>query len=452
MLDTLRISATAFAVLSAGLIADFWALDGSISAFKIAISCVTAALILGLIWLTAFWSRHSQERLARVFGISVRVLILLVAAFVFLQACLLIFLSIRSYNNIGSGLAAVNFRLSAILLFLGALTLGASVTIATSIGTLAQKLKTRALGIVVTANEQPALWEFVNTIATKLGAVPPKHIVLGLEPIFYITAADVELAGTSQWVGGQTMKSNVALSKTIHLITGETMFLSLPLMRTLSKDELGAVVGHELGHFQGMDTAYTLRFVPIYHGVQDAMDAIESATEHPASQLIALPASTILMFYLSEFAKAEREIGRERELKADEAGVRASSGHALISALVKVATFAPIWPELCRYAIEASKSGKMYDNMSEAFVEYTRAIIADVQTEELANAVMGFCQTHPTDTHPPLEARIRALGLPSFDFDGVLDIDEEPASSLLPGLEKIEQFLSARTQQFLAAH
>jgi Zn-dependent protease with chaperone function len=44
------------------------------------------------------------------------------------------------------------------------------------------------------------------------------------------------------------------------------------------------------------------------------------------------------------FAQNETAIGRERELKADEAGAEASSPLALATSLIKVSLFAAFWP------------------------------------------------------------------------------------------------------------
>lgn len=121
---------------------------------------------------------------------------------------------------------------------------------------ISRRAKSLVIGKSLTREEQPKLWDFVTNLAQRLSAQAPKHVVIGLEPNFYVTSADVTV------IPGSTTHSD------------ETLYLSLPLMRILSRDELAAVVGHELGHFRGEDTKFSLRFYPIYAGTTQALMAL----------------------------------------------------------------------------------------------------------------------------------------------------------------------------------
>ncbi len=235
-------------------------------------------------------------------------------------------------------------------------------------------------------------------------------------------------------------------------LSGQTMYLSLPLLRLLSKGELSAVIGHELEHFKGQDTAYTLEFVPVYRGVIHALDVTYSASEESLwGRLITSPATTILRFYLSEFTNAEREIGRERELEADKSGVIASGPEELAGALVKVGAFAPIWPQLCNHAAKLLKERRMLTNMSLAFAEHASHVRGTVEPAELKKVVLASRPAHPTDTHPPLETRARAIGVQTIDVERLTKIEGDLASSLIADTEGIEQSLSALLQQHIAS-
>jgi hypothetical protein len=119
-----------------------------------------------------------------------------------------------------------------------------------------------------------------------------------------------------------------------------------------------------------------------------------------------------------------------------------------VAALVKVAAFAPIWPQLCNHAVTIVKEGKMYTNMSTAFAHHAGDVRSNVEPAKLGEMVLASRQTHPTDTHPPLETRARALGVDAFDFDKLTTIEDEPASSLIVDTEGIEQSLSVLLQHF----
>src|SRR5262249_26493211 len=146
-----------------------------------------------------------------------------VAAFVFLQGCLLILVGFRAFQA-----GVTNPRLGLALFACVFVVFSSAIAIASSVRTMAQKLTSRALGIAISREAQPALWEFVHDIAVKLRANPPAQIILGLEPTFYATAADIELIGVEPPQPNRRLK--------VHFMSGETLFVSLSLMRILSKD------------------------------------------------------------------------------------------------------------------------------------------------------------------------------------------------------------------------
>lgn len=77
---------------------------------------------------------------------------------------------------------------------------------------------TSVLGKSVSEEAEPELWKHVNETAARLHATPPKNIVIGLAPNFYVTSADVVV--------------HPGASKQLN----ETLYLSLPLMRILSRN------------------------------------------------------------------------------------------------------------------------------------------------------------------------------------------------------------------------
>jgi len=211
-------------------------------------------------------------------------------------------------------------------------------------------------------------------------------------------------------------------------------------MRILSCDELTAVIGHELGHFRGEDTKFSLRFYPIYAGTGQALAALESQSDDGARALALLPAFAILSFFMEQFAQAERAIGRHRELEADKAGASVSSGRALATSLLKIGAFSPLWRSIRAAMVEALNQGKAYTNVSALYAE----VAASSGKPELLDEVAVTPTTHPTDTHPPTGVRIQALGLSVAELrDEVLAMDAEVSSaSLLTNPAVIEEELT----------
>jgi Zn-dependent protease with chaperone function len=248
-------------------------------------------------------------------------------------------------------------------------------------------------GMRVSKEDEPALWEFVSDIAKRLSATTPKNIVVGLEPNFYVTNADVTV-----YPDGAKFSE-------------ETLYLSLPFIRILSKDELMAVVGHELGHFRGEDTKYSLKFYPIYAGTGKAIQALMSNFDNGAGSITILPGYAVLMFFMERFAVAESKISRIRELQADKAASEASSSQALISSLLKLGAFAPLWPSVQEAMVDGLNKGMFMINASAL---YANTAVECFDKDTLFSRV-NTSIPHPTDSHPTISQRMENLG---FSVDG----------------------------------
>jgi Zn-dependent protease with chaperone function len=324
---------------------------------------------------------------------------------------------------------------------IGAIAIGAFIGAFTMLEaglSISKNLSTSILGKSVSRDQQPTLWNHVEEIARKLGATPPNNIVLGLEPNFYVTASEVK-----------TYPGPVSQ-------TGTTLYLSLPLMRILSVPELSAVIGHELGHFRGQDTDFSLRFYPIYAGTAQALQALNSdgdgkPQEFGLKSIGLIPATALLSFFMGQFAKAERTIGRDRELEADKAGASVASSSALATSLIKVAAYAPAWSFIRSAMVEALQEQKAYQNTSSMFHE----LVVKNSKPEIFDGIGSSVAVHPTDTHPSTEIRLSALGHSMEDF--LID-DLRPASvlietsvSLVHDLDQIEEELTLMEHQALVA-
>jgi hypothetical protein len=55
---------------------------------------------------------------------------------------------------------------------------------------------------------------------------------------------------------------------------GRTLACAAAVPGVLSRAEVDAAIGHELAHFVGEDTEYSLRFVPIYDGVSRSLETL----------------------------------------------------------------------------------------------------------------------------------------------------------------------------------
>lgn len=242
----------------------------------------------------------------------------------------------------------------------------------------------------VDEHQSGKLLDFIEQIAEEIGATKPNNIIVGLEPTFYATAANVNILNEGKE------------------LSGETMYLSLPLMRLFNTEELRAVIGHELGHFRGDDTAYSLRFAPVYRGLSNAISSLD-VEDDGLSSLAKLPAISMLSLMFEMFSRNERGIMKIRELEADMVGVSASSAEALATALGKVAVYAPLWDGVREQNVDRLNAGKVTANLSQVYEDSARFDVAHKDVGELVEEILSTKISHPTDTHPTLDERFRNI-------------------------------------------
>lgn len=288
-----------------------------------------------------------------------------------------------------------------------------------------KRATTGVLGTELRREENPRIWAFVEETAHRLGAAVPQHIIAGLFPTFYVTEADVDCIGKQ--------------------ITGRTLYLSLPLCRILTVGELQAVVGHELGHFRGQDTALSQQFYPIYRGAEEALHALTN--HYHGYRLALLPAVYALAFFLESFATSESARSRDREFLADQAGREAAGEHDLASSLVKILAFADQWETVDTAMRKALAQQQAVPNASLAFAQAARERANPALLEGLDRQQVP----HPIDSHPPLSQRLAALNLSlqTVSETALQPAPTAPAIDLIPGNEQIETDLTASLNRLL---
>lgn len=266
-------------------------------------------------------------------------------------------------------------------------------------------------GRVVTAEQAPGLWRQVRELAGKLGALPPDHIVVSLALGFYVTSspATVRPAETP--------------------LRGRTLHVPLLYLGLLSREEVDAVIGHELAHFVGEDTEYSLRFVPIYDGVSRSLETLEQTMMD--SDLIQAwlmrPSFLFGVFFMQHFDHAVNRWSRERELLADAAGGRLAGNAAAASALLRISVLqTPVEGVLLAHC----------DTPVEGDV--LNAALAALQGQELQapDEALETHQPHPTDSHPSNGERLHALRVPWADaiHSATRAVDAQAASLQIDAL------------------
>jgi len=276
--------------------------------------------------------------------------------------------------------------------------------------------------------EAPELWRHVDELSRRTGAEAPQNIILGLEPTFFVTEGDVTCLDGA--------------------MAGRTLYLSLPFCRYFTKEELSAVVGHELGHFVGRDTEYSRKFFPIYRGANEALMGWGAAGGSGLAVAVAtMPSQIIMGHFLESFATAEGAISRDRELKADGIGASVASAEAVASALVKLHAYSPVCEDVAGDVRVAILEKKPVADPCALLARRVAEHAVPGSLENLEKERLG----HPTDSHPPLSERMSSLGLSVEAVTAkALDVSPAPSAlSLIPNGDDLEKRMNETRDQQL---
>jgi len=243
------------------------------------------------------------------------------------------------------------------------------------------------LGQSLSPTQAPLLWDFVRDVARRIGGRLPDSVVVGLNEGFFVTEHPVALAN------GQRVPD------------GRVLYLPLPYMAFLDRAQVAAVVAHELGHFTGEDTAYGLRFTPIYRALVGSIFAITN--EHDEDDdgwraWITAPASLYGKWFLQNFDEAVHHWSRERELAADAFGSRIAGTEPAALALLRSSVLHGLVEEALAHNREAPPERR------EGVLSMVRRLVAERGLAD-PREHLDDRQAHPLDTHPSLQARLDAL-------------------------------------------
>lgn len=356
------------------------------------ISIIVSVSILLVFKFSSGYCGVDRDKNASIFPKLIPLTVLIIAAQVLVQGISLAYLSYLIPAEIMGGVyfPYITFGIG----------IGAAIgffQVASSLITLFKKPEQIERAKKINRETYPTLWSHIEAIAEKIEAKKPDNIVVGLQPTFYATTANVKLIEKEE------------------ALTGETLFLSLPLMKLFTREEFDAVVGHELGHFKANDTNYTTKFAPVYMNLGQSLTNL-SNTSGTITALAKLPAIYVLSAMYEAFETNIAAISRTREFEADKVGCEASSEEGLVYSLAKVVTYSKLWNQTILDNVKRLNNGKITANLSEVFRESSTYNIGRKDIDEIIKEVLPSIVQHPTDSHPPLADRYENIG---FDVNSI---------------------------------
>jgi len=231
-------------------------------------------------------------------------------------------------------------------------------------------------GVAVSKEDEPLLWRTVEDLARRVRTAPPDEIRL-------VAEVNAAVAEETRFLG---LKA-----------TGRRMYIGLPLLQTLTVDEVRAVLGHELGHYSG---AHTRLGAPVYRGRVSLIATVGALDRHPVVQ-------RLFTWYAKLYLRVSLAVSRRQELEADEFAVAIGGRQAMAAALRKIHYTAAAW-DLYTGAY-LSMTGVAGCRPAAVFGGFQPLLNDPARQAELAEVAARPEETSPYDSHPSLADRLAAL-------------------------------------------
>ncbi|MEU6999946.1 M48 family metallopeptidase [Nonomuraea sp. NPDC046570] len=233
-------------------------------------------------------------------------------------------------------------------------------------------------GLAVTREQEPVLWRTVEELAQRVRTSPPDEIRLVAE-VNAAVSEDTQLLGLRA--------------------TRRRMYIGLPLLQTLTVDEMRAVLGHELGHYSG---AHTRLGAPVYRGRVALLATVQGLARHRFLQ-------RVFAGYAKLYLRLSQAVSRRQELEADEFAVAIAGRLAMGEALRKIHGTAAAWEVFM--ADYMSLSGAAGGRPATVFGGFHALISDPARQAELAALAERPEEASPYDSHPGLRERLAAIAL-----------------------------------------
>ena len=231
-------------------------------------------------------------------------------------------------------------------------------------------------GELVTEADAPRLWQRIRDIAQRLKTPAPDHLVAGIDANFFVTEAPLT-------VGTQTLQ-------------GRKLYVSVPLLRQLDREEADAVLAHELAHLSGGDARSSAALGPKLTQFDRYMGHLYEG----GMSRVVLP---FLELYRMVFQLALSRDSRAREFRADRVAAKLVSQRAISHSLIKIAAYAS-------YRADVENGLFSRDERLDGQLGIGHRVATGLPrwagTPAFADAMDDGQVPHPYDSHPPLGERM----------------------------------------------
>lgn len=232
---------------------------------------------------------------------------------------------------------------------------------------------------VLGPEDAPELFAHLEGLAERAGSTPPDQLIVGVKPGLYM------VEGAGHWDAAP--------------LPGRSLYLQVELLKRLEREELDALLLHELAHFVPGAPEQPRSLHQPYRDVEQVRAKTYDGFLSPANAAIRLYGDGVL---------SGSDEGRLRsERAADALASELSSPETLSRALLKATALQTFHDrtqdENIEQEIESGSAPSLCKALQEGFDAYSRS-------RQLVRDVRGESLSHPQDFHLPLEERLEMLG------------------------------------------
>ncbi|SFR21072.1 Zn-dependent protease with chaperone function [Lentzea waywayandensis] len=247
---------------------------------------------------------------------------------------------------------------------------------------LERRARDEVPGILVTPEEQPALWDLVRRLAADAGTCPPDEIRI-------LAAVNAGVAEDTRFLG-------------LHVLR-RRMFIGAPLLTSLTEKQLIAVLAHELGHYANKDT----RLDGLVVSGREAV--LRAGSRMNAEKWFQRMIAKLFRGYAKLYLLVSQAISRRQEFAADRLAATLAGSSAAASALRELPVIDAAWNLFTdRHLTVAWELGYLPTTFFDGFARLRTSPELHEELEEIRQHPHDP-DRGPYDSHPPLRARIAAI-------------------------------------------
>ena len=273
-------------------------------------------------------------------------------------------------------------------------------------------------GELISEDQAPQLWARIKQFSQTLGTAAPTQLVGGIDANFFVTQMPLQLPGAH--------------------VQGRSLFVSLPLLRVLARDEADAVLAHEMAHFSGGDTETGAALGP-------KLQAYEQYMQTLSENGLTLLAFFMLNLFRAAFELALSRASRAREFAADATAARLTSAGALSRALVKIGAYASY-----RNSVEQElfNQNDRHQGPLDLAGRVAQGLSSFAQSPAFREAMTHADVPHPFDSHPPLQQRMERVGAVIQPMEFPMLITSAPDQTWIDFIQQAESIEAPLWQSY----